>query len=57
MENDNVIEKIGQLRKTISTLKWDISMINNQMLRSIKEKKLEQYSKELEELTKSFSAS
>ncbi len=43
-------EKINELRKKISTLVWDIPNIRNNELKSIQEKKLISYKKELKSL-------
>ena len=52
MEQDNI--KINELRKTISTLKWDLNIVRNKRIKSQKETKLRFYEQRLEELLKQY---
>lgn len=43
-------KRIGELKKIISVLEWDIPHIQDKEFKAIKEEKLKQYKKELQEL-------
>jgi len=47
-------ERINELRRTISVLKWDLNILKNKDLKRKKEQQLKLYEKELELLLKQF---